>query len=195
MPRLALTLYVLFLALALGWRSWLQRRRTGSSGFVGLSRAGALERLGGLLLVVSLGLGLGAPLAALLEPAQIPLAQAVAGVATYALGLALTLAAQLEMGSAWRIGVDPAERTRLITSGPFAFARNPIFSGMLAVALGLALLVPNGFAWLALFALALGVELQVRLVEEPYLVKLHGDAYLAWARRTGRFVPGLGRFD
>jgi protein-S-isoprenylcysteine O-methyltransferase Ste14 len=63
---------------------------------------------------------------------------------------------------------------------------------MIAVALGLLLLVPNVFALLAVLALVVGVEIQVRLVEEPYLVKQHGDAYLSWARRTGRFVPGLG---
>lgn len=194
MPRLALALYALYLALAFGWRTWLQLRRTGSSGFVGISRAGVLERLGGALLVVSIVLGLLSPLAeltgslALLMPAR-----PVLGALLYASGLALTLAAQLQMGVSWRIGVDPSEKTGLVTGGPFAFARNPIFSGMIAVALGLALLVPNALALLAVAALVAGVEIQVRLVEEPYLVKQHGDAYLSWARRTGRFAPGFGR--
>lgn len=195
MPRLALVLYALYLGLAFGWRTWLQLRRTGSSGFVGISRAGALERLGGVLLVASLVLGLLAPLAQLAGSAALSsAARPLAGSALYALGLALTLAAQLRMGVSWRIGVDASEKTSLVTSGPFAFARNPIFSGMFAVALGLALLVPNLLALLAVAALASGVEIQVRLVEEPYLVKQHGDAYLSWARRTGRFVPWLGRF-
>ena len=38
-----------------------------------------------------------------------------------------------------------------------------------------------------------GLEIQVRLVEEPHLIRTHGEAYLAWARGVGRFVPGLGR--
>lgn len=194
MPRLALALYALYLALAFGWRTWLQLRRTGSSGFVGISRAGVLERLGGALLIVSLVFGVLSPLAELSGSAAYLVPPRLApGAALYALGLALTLAAQLQMGVSWRIGVDPSEKTGLVTAGPFALARNPIFGGMIAVALGLLLLVPNVFALLAVVALVVGVEIQVRLVEEPYLVKQHGDAYLSWARRTGRFVPGLGR--
>jgi protein-S-isoprenylcysteine O-methyltransferase Ste14 len=33
----------------------------------------------------------------------------------------------------------------------------------------------------------------VRLVEEPYLERVHGEAYRAYAERTGRFVPRIGR--
>ncbi len=194
MPRLALALYGLYLALAFGWRTWRQLRTTGRTGFVGLSRAGALERLGGALLVVSLVLGLASPLAALNGGApQLRTAAAALGIALYGTGLALTLAAQLRMGASWRIGVDVTERTQLVTNGPFAFARNPIFTGMIAVALGLALLVPNAWALCAVIALFVGIELQVRLVEEPYLLGTHGAPYREWAQRTGRFLPGLGR--
>jgi protein-S-isoprenylcysteine O-methyltransferase Ste14 len=44
-----------------------------------------------------------------------------------------------------------------------------------------------------LAALWLALEIQVRLVEEPYLLRTHGDAYREYAARVGRFVPGLGR--
>ena len=37
------------------------------------------------------------------------------------------------------------------------------------------------------------VEVQVRRVEEPHLQALHGDAYRAYCRSVGRFVPRLGR--
>jgi protein-S-isoprenylcysteine O-methyltransferase Ste14 len=65
------------------------------------------------------------------------------GNALALLGIAATLYAQLAMGTSWRIGVDPEERTALVTDGPFALVRNPIFSAMLPTALGLALLVPS----------------------------------------------------
>jgi len=195
MPRLALGLFVLYLALAFGWRTWLQLRRTGSSGFVGLPRASALQRLGGALLVVSTALGLLSPISAIAGwrwglPLSAPLP--IAGTALYASGLALTLWAQVQMGVSWRIGVNPSERTTLVTSGPFGFARNPIFTGMLAVAIGLALLLPNAPSFFGAVALVVGLELQVRLVEEPHLIAQHGEAYLGWARRVGRFLPGLG---
>lgn len=51
-------------------------------------------------------------------------------------------------------------------------------------------------AWVgaaALVALVAAVQLQVRVVEEPYLRTVHGAAYETYAARTGRFVPGLGR--
>lgn len=61
-----------------------------------------------------------------------------------------------------------------MTGGPFRWVRNPIFSAMIVCTLGLVVLVP---CTLALAALIVGVELQVRLVEEPYLVRTHGEVY------------------
>ncbi|HLS74191.1 MAG TPA: hypothetical protein VK046_10500 [Actinomycetaceae bacterium] len=37
------------------------------------------------------------------------------------------------------------------------------------------------------------MEIQVRLVEEPYLLRTHGPAYARYTARVGRFLPGLGR--
>jgi protein-S-isoprenylcysteine O-methyltransferase Ste14 len=71
--------------------------------------------------------------------------------------------------------------------------RNPVFAGSAITVLGLALVVPNVVSLLMLIAFLAGLEIQVRLVEEPYLLRVHGDAYRAYARRTGRFVPGVGR--
>jgi protein-S-isoprenylcysteine O-methyltransferase Ste14 len=115
------------------------------------------------------------------------------GAALTLAGIAGTLHAQLAMGESWRVGVDRGERTALRTGGPFALVRNPIFSWMITAAAGLALLVPNAASLLALGALVLGIELQVRLVEEPHLLATHGEAYASWAERTGRFFPGIGK--
>jgi protein-S-isoprenylcysteine O-methyltransferase Ste14 len=97
------------------------------------------------------------------------------------------------MGESWRIGVGEGERTALVTTGPFAVVRNPIFAAMLPASLGLALLVPNIAALVGFGALVLALQIQVRLVEEPYLLRQHGEAYRDYAARVGRFVPGLGR--
>jgi protein-S-isoprenylcysteine O-methyltransferase Ste14 len=117
------------------------------------------------------------------------------GVAIFIVGLVGTLYAQIAMGESWRIGVDERERTALVTSGPFAVVRNPIFAAMLPTSLGLALLVPNVAALAGLGALWLALQIQVRLVEEPYLLRAHGDSYRQYAARVGRFVPGLGRLE
>ena len=199
MPELALALYVVYLGLAFGVRTWLHRRRTGSSGFHGISgRPGSLEWIGGVLFAVAVALGFAGPVldvAGVLDPIG-----AVDGSAGHAIGIVLTVGgllatlwAQGAMGSSWRIGVAEADRTALVTDGPFAVVRNPIFAAMLPASLGLALMVPSVVAIVGALALVVAVELQVRVVEEPYLLTAHGEKYSRYARRVGRFVPGVGR--
>lgn len=183
---------LIFFALAFGLRSYLQWRATGKTGFVGVRRgASVLERLTGAALGLTLVLG---PVAPWLGE---PLWERGHGLgALLALvGIGLVLVAQLQMGRSWRIGVNDSERTELITTGAFALVRNPIFSAMLLVSLGLALAAPTALALALPPVLWLALELQVRRVEEPYLLRTHGAPYLDWACRTGRFLPGLGRLS
>jgi protein-S-isoprenylcysteine O-methyltransferase Ste14 len=198
MAAAALVLYGVSLTLTFGVRIAVQLRRTGSTGVHGLPRdAGPLERFAGALFVASLAMGGAAPILALLGvlepvPALERTAVQVIGIALGVSGIGLTFAAQLAMGDAWRIGVDPEERTELVTDGPFGLVRNPIYSAMIPTVLGLVLMVPNALALAAIVCLVTALELQVRLVEEPYLLDTHGDAYVRYATRVGRFVPGRG---
>lgn len=198
MPALALLLYVCFFLVAFVWRTWVHYRRTGDHGFRGFSgQASPVERVAGALLGVSLLAIFAAPVAelyGLIGAAAVPPWLAVPGLVCAFAGLLLTLAAQGQMGSSWRVGVDPQERTELVVEGLFRVVRNPIFSAMGVFVLGCALLVPNVLSVVGLVCGAFGLELQVRLVEEPFLLRVHGEAYAGYARRVGRFVPGLGRF-
>lgn len=196
MARLALALFVVFLALGFGLRAFLQWRRTGDAGFrLGAFAGSGAEREGALLFAAALALGLAAPLLELsgalaaFEALRAPWL----GALLWLVGMTGMLHAQLAMGSSWRVGVDPNERTTLKTDGPFRWVRNPVFSWVIVTATGLALLVPNAASLAGLAVLVASVQVQVRLVEEPYLRRTHGDAYERWASRTGRFVPGLGR--
>jgi protein-S-isoprenylcysteine O-methyltransferase Ste14 len=198
MALAALVLYLVWFALAIGLRTLIHLRRTGDSGFKGLGgRPGSLEWCAGVLFGVALVVGVAAPLAALvgLDPVGVLDAGWLngVGVAVATVGVLATLVAQLSMGSSWRIGVDVEERTELVTGGAFELVRNPIFSAMLVTAVGLTLMVPNVIALVGLAALVVALELQVRGVEEPYLVGVHGEGYVAYRRRVGRFVPGVGR--
>jgi protein-S-isoprenylcysteine O-methyltransferase Ste14 len=196
-----LTLVGLFVyfALAIGGRSWLQWRRTGSTGFRGVSgRPLSAEWIGGALLVLAFVLAPLAPVAAFLDVVDTlgPHAAFVApGIALFVCGFAGTLAAQLSMGDSWRIGVNANERTELVARGLFRVVRNPIFTSMLVLLASVALLVPNVVSLAAFAAGVIGLEIQVRLVEEPYLLRTHGDAYARYAARVGRFLPLLGRRD
>ena len=66
---------------------------------------------------------------------------------------------------------------------------------MLVTATGLAMMIPNIISLVGLAGLVAALEIQVRLVEEPYLVRTHGDQYRAYAQRVGRFAPGIGHID
>jgi protein-S-isoprenylcysteine O-methyltransferase Ste14 len=97
------------------------------------------------------------------------------------------------VGASWRPDVDPDTRTALVTSGPFRLVRNPIFTATVATATGLTLLVPNLLAAAMLVGFLTALQVQVRLVEEPYLHRVHGAVYDQYAARTGRFLPWIGR--
>lgn len=80
----------------------------------------------------------------------------------------------------------------LITSGPFRLVRHPGYSAVLALWLGAALGTLN---WLLLISwpVLLGVMLVISRDEEVLLRRKFGSSYDAYARRTGRFFPGLSK--
>jgi protein-S-isoprenylcysteine O-methyltransferase Ste14 len=198
MAATALVLYGISLGLTFGVRIAVQVRRTGSTGVHGFAAdAGPLERFAGSLFVASLAAGALTPTLALLGvlepiPALDSAAGNAIGLVLAAGGVVLTFGAQLAMGDAWRIGVDPEERTQLVTGGPFKLVRNPIYSAMIPTVLGLALMVPSALAVATLAGLVTALELQVRLVEEPHLLRTHGQEYASYAAHVGRFIPGVG---
>ena len=53
-------------------------------------------------------------------------------------------------------------------------------------------MVPNPVVVTGLLLATVGIEWQVRLVEEPHLCRVHGRAYTDYTARVGRFLPGLG---
>ena len=90
----------------------------------------------------------------------------ILGIVLACLGIAMTVLAQFAMGDAWRVGVDPSERTKLVT---------------------------NGLTIAGAILLTVALELHVRLIEEPHLQRIHGQQYTTYAARVGRFLPRIGR--
>jgi protein-S-isoprenylcysteine O-methyltransferase Ste14 len=197
--ELSLWLWSLFGVLALGLRVVLHLRRTGETGLRGVTgRPGSLEWFAGLGFVAAIVIGVLAPVLAAndeVEPVDAldMTSLHVLGIVLYALGLVGVLIAQGTMGGSWRVGVDPSEQTALVTEGPFAIVRNPIYTAMITTMLGLTLLVPSALAFASFALLLASLELQTRVVEEPYLARAHGDDYVRYAARVGRFLPGIGR--
>ena len=196
MSGVALWLLVIYGVVGLLFRMVVQLRLTGSTGFAGVSAGSPAELLGGVLFVAAFVLIVAAAIADLDPIAALDhRAVRVAGIVLAAAGIAGTAGAQLAMGSAWRIGVDPTERTSLVTNGPFALVRNPIYAAMIPFFAGIALIVGNTVGLAAVACAVTSLELQTRVVEEPHLLRTHGDEYASYAARVGRFVPGVGRLS
>jgi protein-S-isoprenylcysteine O-methyltransferase Ste14 len=130
----ALVLFATFILLGGVLRAVIQRRRIGNIGNRRpLFAARSLEWWA--LAATDVGyltVGLGGPITDLLGMAPLgvldhPAVRGV-GVALAVLGILAAFAAQLSLGDSWRIGVDEAERTALVTTGAFRLVRNPIFA-------------------------------------------------------------------
>lgn len=113
----------------------------------------------------------------------------ILGVGLWLLGLVIVVTAQIQMGRAWRIGVDESEKTELVTHGMFRYSRNPIYAGVILIALSMLILVPHVAMCLFVAIGYGGIEMQVRLVEEPYLRKTHGNEYIDYCKQVNRYLP------
>lgn len=195
----AMALFATFMILCGRLRMSLHARRTGDSG----DRRRAARQLpaqrgvDALANVGTLGVGVAAPVAALVGLPPVPPLSATAvqigGVVVAVVAIGAVFAAQQTMGASWRVGLDPAERTTLVTDGVFGLVRNPIMAGAATMFAGLTLMVPNVVALVAYVSLVAAIQLQIRRVEEPHLRAVHGADYQRYAATVGRFVPGLGR--
>jgi protein-S-isoprenylcysteine O-methyltransferase Ste14 len=139
-----------------------------------------------LVLLTGLGLGIVASVVfpAKLLPGRVAL---VLGLASLAASIFLVLAAARELRRA-RTAIDVRRPTSaLVSTGPFAFSRNPIYLAMMLLHFAVALLLDS--VWMMLGAVLLGGVLSVAAIkpEEPYLERKFGDSYRAY---HDRFVAG-----
>jgi protein-S-isoprenylcysteine O-methyltransferase Ste14 len=116
----------------------------------------------------------------------------VVGMVLAVMSIGMVWVAQSGMGASWRATVDYSERPELVTTGLFAVIRNPIFTFIIIATAGLALMAPNVVTLVGVVVVAVGIEVHVRRVEEPYLRWAHEDAYREYEARVGRFIPGVG---
>jgi protein-S-isoprenylcysteine O-methyltransferase Ste14 len=111
------------------------------------------------------------------------------------IGVILILIGILMIYWTWKImrvhGEHPEPRIptqTLVMSGPFKRTRNPIYSGFLLFAAGLAIAL-NAMA--ILISVFFGVAALTAFVirrEEAYLEHVFGDIYVNYSNRTGRWL-------
>lgn len=130
----------------------------------------------------------GAPIvgALLAGPAPHP-GEVALGAGVALAGGALRLAAIRRLGKHARVGA--ARAVTLVTSGPYAHLRNPLYAAAVLVVLGLGLCVGLGAWALAPAALAWLVYDLVARHEEQVLVASQGEAAAAFVRAVPRWLP------
>ena len=102
-------------------------------------------------------------------------------------GLLLLLWSLISFGQSFRVGIDVEHPDKLITSGVFAFSRNPIYVAFASILLGQFLIFPN---WILLVYLGAGIWLFHRQVlrEEDYLKQHYGSEYMEYCNRVRRYL-------
>lgn len=80
----------------------------------------------------------------------------------------------------------------LVTSGPFAYARNPMVTGIFIVLFGLGILFGSVTLLLLFTPLFVFINIwELKAIEEPELEKRLGEEYIEYKSRTPMFIPGL----
>jgi len=110
------------------------------------------------------------------------------GAALFVLGLALLGWSVRTMGRAGTRFETDRPSTRIVTTGPYRFARNPIYIGMFLALIALAIGVDSLWPLVALVPFYLVIRYGVVAREEAYLERKFGDAYLDYKAKVRRWV-------
>ena len=113
----------------------------------------------------------------------------------YSIGLALCLAgaalaiwSRHVLGSNWSVAVELKHGHELVRRGPYRVVRHPIYSGLLLLFIGNALMVGDWRGILAVGIVLVSFWRKLRL-EESWLAEHFGAAYADYQRGTRMLVP------
>lgn len=119
-------------------------------------------------------------------PGSIP--SAWVGGAIFALGFALAIWAIVTIRGAGSRVETTRPTTAIVSSGPFGFTRNPIYSGMFLGQSGLAVGLDSLWLLATLVPFVLVIRYGVVAREEAYLEGKFGDAYRDYTSRVRRWL-------
>jgi protein-S-isoprenylcysteine O-methyltransferase Ste14 len=112
-----------------------------------------------------------------------------AGAVVAGSGLALYLVSHLYLRGNWSISAAVVEGQELITSGPYARVRHPMYASMVLITLGSGLLIDNYYMLLATILVAAVYYVRARREEE--LLGEEFPQYADYVRQTRMFLPGV----
>jgi protein-S-isoprenylcysteine O-methyltransferase Ste14 len=110
----------------------------------------------------------------------------ILGLVLAAAGVALAIWARLYLGRNWGMPLSIKENPELVTTGPYAYIRNPIYTGVLLALLGSSLIV---WWWTVIFVWAAIYFVFAARGEEKIMLREFPDQYPAYKARTKMLVP------
>jgi len=112
------------------------------------------------------------------------------GAAVTVAGLLFAVWAREHLGSNWSRAVTIKQGHELITTGPYAVVRHPIYTGILTGFLGTAIALSQvrGFICFVLVFLVFWAKLRM---EEQWMRSQFGETYATYAHQTAALVPYL----
>jgi protein-S-isoprenylcysteine O-methyltransferase Ste14 len=112
------------------------------------------------------------------------------GAAITIVGLLFAVWARVHLGRNWSRSVTIKQGHELITTGPYAVVRHPIYTGILTGFLGMAIAISQVRGFIA-FALIFFVFCFKFRMEEEFMRSQFGETYATYARKTAALVPYL----
>jgi protein-S-isoprenylcysteine O-methyltransferase Ste14 len=112
------------------------------------------------------------------------------GAAVTVGGLLFAVWARRHLGSNWSRSVTIKQGHELITTGPYALVRHPIYTGILIGFLGTAIALSQVRGFIA-FAMVFLVFWAKFRMEEEWMRSQFGETYATYVRQTAALVPYL----
>ena len=110
------------------------------------------------------------------------------GLLPVAGGVALAIAAERAFKRAGTAVLPFSEPSAVVTSGPFAFTRNPMYLGTVLCLVGWAILLGSLVPVVVIPSYFALIHYRFVLREEPFMTERLGDAYNAYRRRVRRWL-------
>ena len=112
------------------------------------------------------------------------------GAAVTIAGLLFAVWAREHLGSNWSRSVTIKQGHELITTGPYAVVRHPIYTGILTGFLGMAIAISQVRGSIVCVLIFLAFWMKFRM-EEQWMRSQFGEAYATYAHQTAALVPYL----
>jgi protein-S-isoprenylcysteine O-methyltransferase Ste14 len=126
-----------------------------------------------------------------LDPRWLRTAVELGGVIIYLAGFILMGWALMSLRANYQLGgSDPRSTDTLITRGPYALMRHPMYTAALCIAFGLVCMT-GSLACLGAFILYLVLILRLIPVEEASLERAYGEQYARYQQNVSRLIPGV----